>query len=237
MKSGGKPGENRGKIDPMTHFGRYELDPARRQLRRDGVPVHLGPKAFELLSLLVEASPGVVTKAVLHERLWPRGVVADATLTGLVKELRRALDDRDRSRPVIRTVHRVGYALEDLGGRVQAQPKGLSIHWLIAGERRLPLVSGENVVGRTVEAQVWIDHSTVSRRHARIVVAGADARIEDLASKNGTSVDGSQLTMPRLLRDGDRIVFGQVPCTYRQLDPNPSTVTQVSRVEAPSPRH
>ena len=221
----------------MTRFGRFELDPARRQLRRDGVHVHLAPKAFELLSRLIEASPRVVAKAELHERLWPRGIVSDATLTGLVKELRRALDDHDRQNRVIRTVHRVGYAFDHPIERSDSQPEALTAHWLLAGERRLPLVSGENIVGRAGQADVWIDHSTVSRRHARIVVAGAEARVEDLASKNGTSVGENKLAAPLILRDGDRVAFGQVLFTYRRVDASPSTVTQMSRVEAPAPLH
>src|SRR5690606_22161358 len=42
--------------------------------------------------------------------LWPNGVVTDATLVGLVKELRRALSDDTPGSPIIRTVQRVGYA-------------------------------------------------------------------------------------------------------------------------------
>jgi DNA-binding winged helix-turn-helix (wHTH) protein len=215
----------------VTRFGRFELDSARRQLRRDGVPAHLGPKAFELLSLLVEASPRVVSKAELHERLWPRGLVSDATLASLVKELRRALGDRDRLNAVIRTVHRVGYAFEAPIERPQSTPMSPTVHWLLAGDRRLPLASGENIVGRAAQADVRIDHSTVSRRHARIVIAEEDARVEDLDSKNGTSVCGNRLAQPLMLRDGDRVAFGQALLTYRRVDSSPSTVTQLSRVD------
>jgi DNA-binding winged helix-turn-helix (wHTH) protein len=221
----------------MSRFGRFELDAARRQLRRGGVPVHLGPKVFELLSLLIDASPRVVAKTELHERLWPRGVVSDATLVGLVKELRRALDDRDRHNPVIRTVHRVGYALDGPIERAELQPVARGVHWLLAGERRVPLANGENVVGRAAQADVWIDHPTVSRRHARVVVAGIEARVEDLASKNGTSVGGRRLIAPLILRDGDRVAFGSALFTYRCVDANPATVTQLSHIEAISSSH
>lgn len=219
----------------MDRFGRFEVDTARRQLRCEGASVHLGPKAFELLRVLIAASPRVVTKAELHRHLWPRGAVADATLVALVKELRRALDDRDRRDPLIRTVHRVGYAFERPIERI-ATAVPAPVHWLVAGARRLPLSTGENVVGRTADAQVWVDHSTVSRRHARIVVTDGDARVEDLASKNGTSVGGSPVAAPLALRDGDRVAFGDAVFTYRRLDPSPSTVTQVGRLDAVSPR-
>ena len=221
----------------MTRFGRFELDSARHQLRRDGAHVHLGPKAFELLSLLIEASPRVVAKPELHERLWPRGVVSDATLVALVKELRRALDDRDRQSPVIRTVHRVGYAFEQPLEREEPQSTPLTVHWLLTGERRLPLASGENIVGRAAQAQIWVDHPTVSRRHASIVIVGSEARVEDLRSKNGTSVGGTRLAAPLSLRDGDRVTFGQVLFTYRRGDRNPSTVTQLGRTGTVPARH
>src|SRR6187399_579668 len=96
----------------MIRFGTFEFDSQARRLRRDGVDIHLSPKAFELLGLLVDAAPRVVAKRELHSRLWPGGSVADATLVALVKQLRRALDDRDRQAPLIRTLHRVGYAME-----------------------------------------------------------------------------------------------------------------------------
>jgi DNA-binding winged helix-turn-helix (wHTH) protein len=78
-----------------VRFGAFALDSDRRQLTRRGDDIHLTPKAFDLLVLLADQAPRVVRKSVLHERLWPGTFVSDATLVGLVKELRRALDDRD----------------------------------------------------------------------------------------------------------------------------------------------
>ncbi|MEP7314042.1 MAG: winged helix-turn-helix domain-containing protein [Pseudomonadota bacterium] len=95
----------------MLRFDEYELEPARRQLTRVGVEVHLTPKAFELLRALGESAPRVLSKQDLHRRLWPNGSVSDATLVGLVKELRRALQDKGRNPPLIRTRYRVGYSL------------------------------------------------------------------------------------------------------------------------------
>ena len=75
-----------------------------------GGRVHLTRKAFDLLATLVEHAPMVVTKDELHRRLWPDAFVTDATVAGVVKELRRALDDRESDEPLIRTAHGVGYA-------------------------------------------------------------------------------------------------------------------------------
>ena len=95
----------------IVRFATFTFDARRRQvLRDDGDVIHLTPKAFDLLGVLLESSPRVVSKAELHERVWPGAFVSDATLAGLVKELRRALADAANVRPLIRTSHGVGYA-------------------------------------------------------------------------------------------------------------------------------
>jgi pSer/pThr/pTyr-binding forkhead associated (FHA) protein len=132
-------------------------------------------------------------------------------------------------------VHLARKAFEPPIEHAESKPTTPTVHWLLAGERRLPLGNGENLVGRATRADVWIDHSTVSRHHARIFVAGTEARVEHLRSKNGTSVGGNRLAQPLDLRDGDRVAFGQVPFTYRRIDSSPSTVTQLGRVEAAAP--
>ena len=57
------------------------------------------PKAFDLLTLLINAAPHVVPKAELHGRLWPNGVVTDSTLVGLVQEIRRGSFSRSVALP------------------------------------------------------------------------------------------------------------------------------------------
>jgi DNA-binding winged helix-turn-helix (wHTH) protein len=216
-----------------VRFDSFELDARRRQLFRDGRPIHLQPKAFDLLKLLVEAAPRVVAKSELHERLWPNGVVSDSTLVYLVKEVRRALDDRDRNEPMIRTAHRVGYAFD---APVTRQPRASLSRWLVAGERRIPLADGEHLIGRDPEADVLLDYSTVSRRHARLVVSEAGAVLEDLDSKNGTTIGGAVLTGAVTLCNGDRFACGRVPLTYRESSAGMPTATQASRVGRPSSR-
>jgi hypothetical protein len=192
---------------------------------RDGVALHLTPKAFDLLALLAGEAPRVVAKSELHERLWPGTFVSDATLAGLVKEVRRALGDRDAAAPVIRTVHRVGYAF---CCELQAGPprSGRPWHWLVLPSRRVVLHQGENVVGRDPAADVWLEVPGVSRRHARIVVDGADVRVEDLGSKNGTTVGNDAARSAVTLHDGDRIAFGSVVGVYRTSSAGMSTETR-----------
>jgi DNA-binding winged helix-turn-helix (wHTH) protein len=216
-----------------VRFDSFELDARRRQLFRDGRLIHLQPKAFDLLKLLVEAAPRVVAKSELHQRLWPNGVVSDSTLVSLVKEIRRALGDHGRNEPVIRTAHRVGYAFD----APVTRPSRASVsRWLVAGERRIPLADGEYLIGRDPEADVLLDYSTVSRRHARLVVSEAGAVLEDLGSKNGTTIGGAVVMGAVTLSNGDRFACGRVPLTYRESSAGMPTATQASQVGRPSSR-
>jgi len=208
-----------------VRFGCFTLDPAGRRLLRARDPVHLTPKAFELIHLLVTEAPRVVSKRELHERLWPGSFVSDATLVGLVKEARRALDDRDPEAPVIRTAHRVGYAfcLEVEEGVAVPPPRVW--HWLVLQNRRVVLRSGENIVGRDPASQVFLDAAGVSRRHARIVIDTGGVQLEDLGSKNGTTINATSVEGAAVLHDGDRIAFGPIPGIYRTSSAGMSTET------------
>lgn len=216
----------------MMRFGGFEFDPVTRRVRCDGVDVHLAPKAFDLLAALLDGAPRVVSKRELHARLWPGGVVSDATLVALVKQLRAAIDDRDRATPLIRTVHRVGYALDiPLPSRDPATTS-MTVRWLALGQRRVPLATGENIVGRDEAASVRLDDPMVSRRHARILVGPSGVLIEDLGSKNGTFINGQPVTADALpLRDGTQLAFGTVLVTYGESRSGMPTVTHAGPVD------
>ena len=209
-------------------FGVFTLDAPRRLVTRDGSAVHLTPKALDLLIVLVAEAPRVVSKRELHTRLWTDTFVSDATLTGLVKELRRELDDHDRTAPVIRTAHGVGYAFgaEIDGAAPPAAAPPLASHWIVLRGRRIALQKGINIVGRDPESEVWLDGTGISRRHARIVVGETDVHLEDLGSKNGTTFRGAVLDRQVNLQDGDQIGFGAIPCVYRIARSGMSTETR-----------
>ncbi len=209
-------------------FGAFALDLARRHLTRGDSIIHVTPKAFDLLQVLIDEAPRVVEKRELHERLWQGTFVSDATLVGLVKELRRALDDRDPNAPIIRTAHRVGYAFcPDVVRGARARPAPAS-HWLVLHGRRAALQEGENVIGRNPASDVCLDAPGVSRSHARIVVDGDGVRLTDLGSKNGTTVNDQPAVGEILLRDGDRIGFGAASSVYRSSAAGMSTETHAA---------
>lgn len=216
---GAKAGPKAGGVGvAMVRFGAFTFDAAARKLWRGSAVIHLPPKVFDLLAVLVDAAPRVVGKRELHQRLWPGGAVTDATLSALVKHLRRALGDGQQTVPLVRTVNRVGYALDaQVQPQAEAPAAGVMQRWLLLGLRRQPLAEGECIVGRDTEAQVRIEAVTVSRRHARLQISAAGCLIEDLGSKNGTCVDGQRLDgAPVALRDGSQLLFGTVAATYRE---------------------
>ena len=188
--------------------------------------MHLSPKVFELLALLVAERPKVLPKAVLQERLWPKTFVTEANLSNLIAELRSALRDSPRSPRFIRTAHGFGYAFCAVAAAAGADTPGSDIrHWVEWNGRRFPLTAGEHIVGRDADAAIRIDHSTVSRRHARLNVTAAGTTLEDVSSKNGTFRGEIRITSPVRLTDGDAIRVGSVLMTFHALRPFGTTVT------------
>jgi DNA-binding winged helix-turn-helix (wHTH) protein len=200
-------------------FGRFIFDSGMRELLVDGQPAHLSPKAFDVLQLLLERRPNVVEKQEIYSAIWPDTFVGDATLNVTIAEIRRVLDDDSRAPTYIRTAHRVGYAFSfERAVDLAAQPNRAAAFnrcWLALGDRTLPLENGENIIGRDPRCTVWLDESGVSRRHARIVVIGSSATVEDLGSKNGTFVRNRKVGEPRQLVDGDVIRLGSTAVRFR----------------------
>jgi DNA-binding winged helix-turn-helix (wHTH) protein/TolB-like protein/Tfp pilus assembly protein PilF len=93
-----------------VHFDDLTFDESRRQLYRGEQPVHLSPKAFQLLGILIAEKPRAVSKEQLQERLWPETFVTEGNLASLIAELRSALGDDARKPRYIRTVHGFGYS-------------------------------------------------------------------------------------------------------------------------------
>jgi DNA-binding winged helix-turn-helix (wHTH) protein/tetratricopeptide (TPR) repeat protein len=78
----------------LYRFDEFELYPGRRSLARNGIPVAVSPKAFEVLTYLV-ANPGrVVTKDELLKAVWPESFVEEGNLSTHIFALRRALGDK-----------------------------------------------------------------------------------------------------------------------------------------------
>ncbi len=80
--------------------------------------------------------------------------------------------------------------------------------WLLDHGQQIPLKVGLNSIGRLPDNDVVIDDATVSRRHCAIVVhSDLSVELHDIASKNGTTINGHKMGGPTRLKDGDEITL------------------------------
>jgi DNA-binding winged helix-turn-helix (wHTH) protein len=208
-----------------VRFADFVLDPGTRQLLRGRDALHLEPKAFELLALLVERRPAAVSKSAIQTQLWPNTFVSEGNVTGLVTQIRQALqDDRAQAR-FVRTVHGFGYAFCADAQEEPLAPRRI-LGRVVWDRRVLPLHEGENVLGRAEDAAVRIDAQGVSRQHALLRVTERDAAIEDLGSKNGTHVGDRRIAAPAALEDGDVFRLGSEVLVFRRTAAQGSTATE-----------
>ena len=98
-----------GDLDVSFRFGAFLLNPRERLLIRDGEPVSLTPKAFEVLLVLVSRAGHLVRKDELLKEVWPGAFVEEGNLSYTVSLLRRALEVEPEGQGYIATVQKIGY--------------------------------------------------------------------------------------------------------------------------------
>jgi DNA-binding winged helix-turn-helix (wHTH) protein len=223
-------------------LGEWLVEPSLNKLSRGGQTVQLRPKLMDVLAFLASRPGGVVSQEEILESVWSREFIAESALTRTIAELRKTLGDDAGEPRFIETISKRGYRLIAPVDRVgHAAPvvipaerpspplarSPLRAHscGLCWGEQEVPLEEGENIIGRHVDAAVRISSARVSRRHARIVVTGGRAVLEDLGSKNGTFLRGHKIERPVDLSDGDEICFGRDIVVFRFCYPTGTTLT------------
>jgi DNA-binding winged helix-turn-helix (wHTH) protein len=191
-----------------VQFAGFVFDEDRRQLLHGGEVLHLEPKAFELLALLLSRRPNAVSKPEIREAIWPGAHVSESSLPGLVGDLRGALGDDSKDSRFIRTVPRYGYAFcadVVVGAAAPAQAARWTAVW---ASREVPLPDGEHLIGRGEDCRIRSDSSSVSRHHALVRVTSERLLVEDLGSRNGTWVRGRRLAGPEELTAGEAVRVG-----------------------------
>jgi DNA-binding winged helix-turn-helix (wHTH) protein len=221
----------------VYRFAGFSLDCDTRQLLEGDREVHLSPKAFDLLLLLIEGRSRALSKTDLQDRLWPSVFVGETNLATLVAEIRRALGESAQDARIVRTVHRFGYrfvaAVDEVDRGRQNSIDSATEMYLATANERYPLAPGTTVIGRARDATIRVDSGGVSRHHARIVVSGDETILEDLGSKNGTFVDGRPVTGPCVLKDASEIRIGPLVLTFRVASASAATETVIADRESP----
>jgi DNA-binding winged helix-turn-helix (wHTH) protein len=213
----------------LTQFGPFRIDADARQLFRGGDELHLSPKAFDLLCLLLQERPKVIERRELHARIWPDTHVVDANLNVLVAEIRRVLGDNAQQPRYVRTVHGVGFAFCGTAVPLSTASAGGDVMrcWLVSSVGTFRLQEGENTIGRDPHCDVFLETPAVSRRHASIRVdsRAGTVLLQDLGSTNGTRLHGSPIAEPTPLADGDVITVESVELKFRlwRADDMPET--------------
>src|SRR5947208_450669 len=110
----------------VYQFGPFRLESSEHRLLRDGEPVSLPHKAFEVLLALVENPGRLVLKEDLLKRVWPGMFVEEANLAVAVSQLRKLFSDRQNGEHhyhYIETVRSIGYRFVALVQIVQPMPE------------------------------------------------------------------------------------------------------------------
>jgi DNA-binding winged helix-turn-helix (wHTH) protein len=225
-----------------VRFGPFEADLRTGELWREGSRIALQDKPFQLMLALLERPGDLVTREELRRRLWPESVFTDFEhgLNKAVNKLRRALDDLTDEPRYVETLPRRGYRFVAPVARVSSvdavrTASNAGACRLIHQGRTYPLAAGVNLIGRDSGAVLCLDASSVSRRHAEIVVGEGAASLRDLGSKNGTYRGEARVSGEVELADGDEIRIGTVRVLFRATT-RESTLTASSSAAATPPR-
>jgi adenylate cyclase len=90
-------------------FDDHRLDPARRELSRNGTSVKIEPRVFDLLLHLIENRHRVVSKEDIIAQVWSGRIVSDSALTRAINAARGAIGDDGKAQRLIQTRSRHGY--------------------------------------------------------------------------------------------------------------------------------
>jgi len=215
-----------------VRFADVILDLDRRVLTRAAAAQHLSPKAMDVLALLIERRPRVVSKQELFDAIWPGAFVTDNVLATLVTDIRAATGDDARRPRFVRTVHGQGYVFDAAVAEDQpGVPSTPSTCVLLRDRQEIRLMDGDNILGRMGDGVLVIESRSVSKRHARVTVGAGEVTIEDLGSKNGTWIGDEPVTARHPIRDGDMIRLGRVVLTVRIGGVAASTTTSTGARE------
>ena len=220
---------------PPFRLGEWVVEPELNRVSRGERSAQLPPKAMEVLVALADRPGEVILRRQLIDTVWRVEFVSDNVLAQAVADLRQALSDDAGAPQFIETIARRGYRLvapvEPVRPAAQpGRPSGTAVR---IGEQEIVLRFGDNLIGRSPEADVRVDSDQVSRRHAMLVVSPDAVTLEDLGSKNGTYLWGAQIERPTILEEGDEITVG--PALLVVASTTGLSTTRTARHDDPTP--
>lgn len=191
-----------GLADPVIRFRGFTALPQDRLLLRDGRPVELGSRAFDLLMVLLRSRGEVVTKTQIVDYVWPSTIVEDSNLRFQMACLRRALGgDRD----IIKTVQGRGYLIggEIAGDAVERQrPSATPARPAWSGQSAAPTATNDGAPGAGPSPLVAvIDDDRDVRESIQGLLRSAGVRVEGFASVDAFLDSGRSSAVDCLILD------------------------------------
>ena len=191
-------------------FSNCRLNPASRELVREGKVVSIEPKAFDLLLYLVRNRDRAIGKVELQDKVWGT-IVTDAAMSRAVMKLRRAIGDNTGNTTIIKTVPRFGYqfiAELDEGDRAQA---GANSAPKRRGVAVLPLVNmsgdaenvyfSDGVAEEILNLLAKLPQLRVASRTSSFAFRGSNKTVGEIA----TALDVEIVLEGSVRRSGDRV--------------------------------
>lgn len=214
-------------------FAEFELDVSAYALRRRDESVKLERIPMEVLILLVERAGMLVERSEIQRQLWGPAVFVEhgAAINTAIRKIRYALDD-DASRPrFVETVVGKGYkfigSLERApslqngnvagNGDTEVSPRAsfqFPRYSITLGKQEFVLHAAETLIGREPSVGIYLDHPSVSRKHARIAIESVGATLSDLGSRNGTFLNGRRVEGAAKIHDNDVIALGPITLIF-----------------------
>jgi DNA-binding winged helix-turn-helix (wHTH) protein len=212
-------------------FAEFELDSEAYVLRRPDGPLRLEKLPMEVLILLVQRAGTLVQRSEIQAMAWGPDVYVehDSAINTAVRKIRRTLGDDAENPRFVETVVGKGYrfiapiesktssqaqSTVNHGGPSARRRRDFPSYLVTRGKQEFILEAGETVFGRDPAAGVYVDHPSVSRRHACISVGPQGAVLEDLKSRNGTFVNGRRIDGPTKIDHGALIGLGPITLTF-----------------------
>ncbi|MFA8328810.1 winged helix-turn-helix domain-containing protein [Burkholderia ubonensis] len=130
----------------MVRIGTLSVDFEQRDLRRQGVPLRIGARAFEILEVLHRANGSVVSKDDIMDAVWPGAIIEENLLQVHVAALRKLLGE---SRNLIKTVPGRGYLL--VAGSPDPRPQDVSTPGDGPPLRSAPLIGRQAEIGQIID--------------------------------------------------------------------------------------
>lgn len=151
-------------IEPELAFGPYRLAPSCRTLSKNGQPVPLNGRAFDLLLVLVERAGVVVSKEELIARVWPSTVVEENNLRVHIGTLRKALSGDPNGFRYIENVVGRGYSF--------VAPVTRSVHAAMMPRNPMPHQTPRDILGPDPTLEQL---TTLCHQHQCVTIIGAGA--------------------------------------------------------------